>query len=181
MQNSEESLSSRGTYSSFLSASLKGISQVIFIENVVSGLIILLAITISSYKLGIIALLSAFIGTFIGKICGANENSISQGLVGYNSVLTGIALTLFLSGPYHWIIRFNRSCRNNHSYSCYHACHEKHRNSNSHLTFYHTNLVYVACFLSLKSHSFKPCISAPRFITLGIKHRRRIKLDRGSL
>ncbi len=104
MQNSEEALSPKGTYSSFLSASLKGISQVIFIENVVSGLIILLAITISSYKLGIIALLSAFIGTLIGKIYGANENSISQGLVGYNSVLTGIALTLFLSGPYDWII-----------------------------------------------------------------------------
>ena len=104
MPNSKESLSSRGTYSSFLSASLKGISQVIFIENVVSGIIILLAITISSYELGIIALLSAFVGTFIGKICGANERSINQGLVGYNSVLTGLALTLFLSGPYHWII-----------------------------------------------------------------------------
>ena len=70
MQNSEEALSPKGTYSSFLSASLKGISQVIFIENVVSGLIILLAITISSYKLGIIALLSAFIGTSSEKFTG---------------------------------------------------------------------------------------------------------------
>ena len=104
MQNSEESLSARGAYSSFLSASLKGISQVIFIENVVSGLIILLAITVSSYKLGIIALLSAFIGTFIGKMGGSNAESVNQGLFGYNSVLTGLALTLFLSGPYHWII-----------------------------------------------------------------------------
>ena len=38
-------------------ASLKGISQVIFIENVVSGVLILIAITIASYELGIITLL----------------------------------------------------------------------------------------------------------------------------
>ena len=29
---------------------------------------------------------------------------INQGLFGYNSVLTGMALALFLSGPYMWII-----------------------------------------------------------------------------
>ena len=30
--------------------------------------------------------------------------SINQGLLGYNSVLTGLALALFLSGPYMWIV-----------------------------------------------------------------------------
>ena len=49
-------------------------------------------------------MLSAFIGTFIGKVGGADREAINQGLFGYNSVLTGLALTLFLSGPYHWII-----------------------------------------------------------------------------
>lgn len=92
------------TLFSFLLASLKGISQVMLIENAITGLIILLAITTFSYSLGIIALLSAFIGTIIGKIGGADEKIINQGLFGYNSVLTGLSLTLSLAGPYHWII-----------------------------------------------------------------------------
>jgi urea transporter len=92
-----------GPLFSFMSASLKGISQVILIENTITGLLILIAITVSSYFLGVIALLSAIIGTLVGKLGGADEKSINQGLFGYNSVLTGMALALFLSGPYQWI------------------------------------------------------------------------------
>ncbi|WP_318616650.1 urea transporter [Sporosarcina sp. YIM B06819] len=104
MQNVMRKSWTEGPVATFLSASLKGISQVLLIENAFSGLLILLAITTSSLLLGIMTILSAFIGNIIGKIGGADENSINQGLFGYNSVLTGIALTLFLTGPYHWII-----------------------------------------------------------------------------
>ena len=93
-----------GAFFPFISASLKGISQVMLIENTITGLLMLIAITISSYYLGIIALLSAMIGTLVGKLGGADENSINQGLFGYSSVLTGMALALFLSGPYMWIV-----------------------------------------------------------------------------
>jgi urea transporter len=88
----------------FIAASLKGISQVILIENAITGLLILIAITVESYYLGIIALLSAIIGTLVAKFGGADKQSINQGLLGYNSVLTGMALASFLSGPYMWII-----------------------------------------------------------------------------
>ena len=44
------------------------------------------------------------IGTLIGIIGGADKKSVNQGLFGYNSVLTGIALTEYLIGPYQWII-----------------------------------------------------------------------------
>lgn len=88
----------------FITSSLKGISQVSLIENTISGLIILAAITITSYSLGIIALLSAMVGTFVGKIGGADQEAIEQGLFGYNSVLTGMALALFLKGNDRWII-----------------------------------------------------------------------------
>ncbi|MBE1553276.1 urea transporter [Sporosarcina limicola] len=94
----------RNSFISLLEASFKGVSQVIFIENVVTGFIILLAITLSSYSLGVIALLSAIIGTLVGKVGGADEKIINQGLMGYNSVLSGMALALFLSGPYMWIV-----------------------------------------------------------------------------
>lgn len=92
-----------GPLFAFMSVSLKGISQVILIENAITGLLILIAITISSYFLGVITLLSAMIGTLVGKLGGADEKSINQGLFGYNSVLTGMALALLLNGPYQWI------------------------------------------------------------------------------
>jgi urea transporter len=102
-RNKPNSLSGRAFFP-LISACLKGISQVILIENAITGLLILIAITISSYYLGIIALLSAIIGTLVGKFGGADENSINQGLLGYNSVLTAMALALFLNGPYMWMV-----------------------------------------------------------------------------
>ncbi|GHI01529.1 urea transporter [Neobacillus kokaensis] len=84
--------------------SLKGISQVILIENAVSGFIILAAITIASFSLGVVTLFSSIIGTLIGKLGGADGGSVNQGLYGYNSVLTGMALSLFLSGDDRWFI-----------------------------------------------------------------------------
>ena len=101
---SEDAPISKGGFTAIMLASLKGISQVIFLENVVSGVLILIAITIASYELGIITLCSSIIGTVIGKIGGANENSVNSGLYGYNSVLTGLALMLFLTGDTRWMI-----------------------------------------------------------------------------
>ncbi|WP_253271152.1 urea transporter [Sporosarcina sp. D27] len=93
-----------GKLISFLIESLKGISQIIFIENTITGFLILLAITVTSLHLGIIALLSAMIGTLVAKIGGADKKMVSQGLMGYNSVLTGLALDSFLSGHNVWIV-----------------------------------------------------------------------------
>jgi urea transporter len=94
----------KGGFTSVFLASLKGISQVLFIENAISGFIILIAITIASFPLGIIAFLSSLIGLLVAKIGGAQENSICTGMYGYNSVLTGMAIALFLTGPSKWII-----------------------------------------------------------------------------
>lgn len=69
-----------------------------------TGFLILIAITIFSYYLGIIALLSAVIGTLAGKLGAADEKIINEGLLGYNSVLTGMALASFLTGPYMWLV-----------------------------------------------------------------------------
>lgn len=89
-----------------ISTSLKGISQVILIENAVSGLIILIAISIANYRLGIVALVSTIIGTLVAKAGGADETLIDQGLFGYNSMLVGLALSLFLTGSMRWGIAF---------------------------------------------------------------------------
>ncbi|MEH6947618.1 urea transporter [Bacillus sp. JJ634] len=104
MRQSKNAFTSKETFYSMISVSLKGISQVALIENAISGFIILIAITISSYYLGIMTLASSIIGTLIGKVGGADENSVRAGLYGYNSVLTGIALTIFLTESSKWII-----------------------------------------------------------------------------
>jgi urea transporter len=104
IQNSSLSFLNRNTVLWLTLSSLKGISQVILIENAVTGFVILAAIMISSPYLGLITLLSVIIGTLIGKIGGADAESVNRGLFGYNSVLTGMALSLFLSGENRWII-----------------------------------------------------------------------------
>ncbi|MBA9028724.1 urea transporter [Peribacillus huizhouensis] len=104
MEKRKSNLSYEHSFFSFITATLNGISQVILIENPLTGVLILLAITISDYFLGMISLVSAIIGTLIGTIGGADKKIVNQGLFGYNSVLTGIALTEYLNGPYQWII-----------------------------------------------------------------------------
>ncbi|KAB2330223.1 urea transporter [Cytobacillus depressus] len=88
----------------FLSVCFKGISQVLLIENAISGFIIFLAISIFSLKLGVIAFLSTAIGAIFGKLVKIDNNIVNQGLMGYNSVLTGISLMLLLTGPNRWVI-----------------------------------------------------------------------------
>src|SRR5690606_3300195 len=56
-----------------------------------------------SVPLGIVTLASAIIGTSVALVCGAEKGMIKRGLFGYNSVLTGLALFLFLSGENRWI------------------------------------------------------------------------------
>lgn len=104
MDQQQSPFNFRRELGSFLIASLKGISQVLLIENAITGLFILLAISTSSLVLGIVTILAACIGTLIGIVGGATKELIHQGLLSYNSVLTAIALTLFLDGPYNWLI-----------------------------------------------------------------------------
>ena len=85
-------------------ATLKGISQVILVENWITGIIVLIAMSLTSYELVAITVLSALVGTMVAYIGGADRSQINQGLFGYNAVLTGIALSIFLNGGQRWYI-----------------------------------------------------------------------------
>lgn len=104
MEKSQIKVLEKISFYDFISTVLKGISQVILIENAISGLLILIAISIGDYRLGIMALLSAIIGTLVGYAAGADKALVKQGLFGYNSVLTGLALPIFLAGNAKWFI-----------------------------------------------------------------------------
>lgn len=103
-ENQTMQVMKEGSFTAFLKESLKGISQIIYIENTITGLLILLAITVSSFSLGVIACLSAMIGTLVAKVGGADKTWVSKGLMSYNSVLSGLVLQTFLTGPNAWIV-----------------------------------------------------------------------------
>ncbi|MBS4208464.1 urea transporter [Bacillus sp. FJAT-50079] len=91
-------------YLSLIPATLNGVSQVILLENPVSGLIILLGLSIASPSLGLIAFIASAIGTLVADFGGADKKQVHQGLFGFNSVLTGIAIMIFMEGSLRWVI-----------------------------------------------------------------------------
>ncbi|CAH7067879.1 Eukaryotic-type low-affinity urea transporter [Vibrio chagasii] len=79
----------------FILTILKGISQVSFINNEWTGLIVLIAITLHSVKYAVWIVLAAVISTLFSDMIGADDTLISQGLYGYNAILATLALVLY--------------------------------------------------------------------------------------
>ena len=74
---------------------LKGISQVSFINNELSGLVILAAIAFNNIKHAIWVTLAVLISTVFSHMIGASGALIEQGLYGYNAILATLALVLY--------------------------------------------------------------------------------------
>lgn len=87
----------------FINATLRGIGQVIFANNPVSGLLILLAMTIQSPWLGLLALLGTATATATAMLLNqiplgspeANRGMIQNGIFGLNGTLVGAAMAFF--------------------------------------------------------------------------------------
>ncbi len=84
--------------------SLKGFSQVMLIENSLSGGLILLGISLHSPLLGLMAFLSSIVGTMVGRYFGGDRKAVSAGIYGFNSILSSIAVMLFLQNEWRWFI-----------------------------------------------------------------------------
>ncbi|MFA6036097.1 MAG: urea transporter [Candidatus Micrarchaeia archaeon] len=69
-----------------------GIGQVMFQQNVVTGMLFLLGILASSRISAGYALLGALVGAGVGLALGVQLALVNAGLFGYNAVLCGIAL-----------------------------------------------------------------------------------------
>src|SRR5262245_18917130 len=80
---------------------LRGIGQVMLQNNPISGLLFLVGIFINSYKCGLTALLGLVVATLAAYLLGADGALIRNGLFGFNGVLTGIALSVFLQWDWH--------------------------------------------------------------------------------
>ncbi|OED69827.1 urea transporter [Vibrio splendidus ZS-139] len=83
---------------------LKGISQVSFIDNALSGLVILFAIALNNIKHAAWVMFAVSVSTAFGNLIGAPDELIAQGLYGYNAILATLALILYPRIPWALIL-----------------------------------------------------------------------------
>lgn len=68
------------------------IGQIFFQDNWISGYVILVAIALNSRICAAMGLLGAIVGTVVAALYGGPEGAVRDGLFGYNSALTAMAL-----------------------------------------------------------------------------------------
>lgn len=76
---------------------LRGVGQVVFQSNWLSGLLILIAIGVNSWPYLIAAVLGTAVSTLTAVVFGVDRGLIDAGLLGFNGCLAGIALTFYMS------------------------------------------------------------------------------------
>lgn len=86
-----------------LSASSNSFGQVMFQENVITGLFFLLAIFVNNKLMAIYAVYAAVLGSLTGWLFSAPVSAINAGLMGYNAILCAIALTGKRWNDFIWI------------------------------------------------------------------------------
>ena len=74
----------------------RGIGQVMFQNNALSGLLMLIGIFLNSWQMGILAVCGNIISTLTAYFSGYKHNDIKNGLYGFNGTLVGIAVGVFL-------------------------------------------------------------------------------------
>lgn len=79
-----------------------GFSQVVLMENLMSGLLIFAAILVVNAQLGLMALVACCVGTGTAVLLKLDKDAITSGLFGFSPVLVGIAAGTFLTGATAW-------------------------------------------------------------------------------
>ncbi len=89
-----------GSLADPLLAVLTSISQVVLLDNVWSGALILLGLFLAGWRVGVWALAGAVIASAIGWALTPDGSAVVNGLEGYSGVLVALALgTVFLHAP----------------------------------------------------------------------------------
>ncbi len=84
----------------FVDWTLRGIGQVVFQNNPLSGLIILLALFFNSWIYGTICILGVVAATVMAVLLKADRVLIRDGLFGFNGALIALALVAFTSADF---------------------------------------------------------------------------------
>ncbi|UWX98283.1 urea transporter [Arthrobacter zhaoxinii] len=90
----------------FARSLLTNVSEVVLINNVWSGALILLGLFVASWKVGLAGLLGSVVGSLCALAMGESLTETANGLAGYSGVLTAIALAVvFLrSSTLSWVL-----------------------------------------------------------------------------
>ena len=94
----------------FAIQALRGTSQVFFMENALTGVLIFVAIAYASYDSGVWATtigaaVGVVVATFTARVMDCDPKSVSSGLYGFNGVLVGAALPTFIAAsPQLWVL-----------------------------------------------------------------------------
>src|SRR5438093_11638288 len=76
---------------------LRGIAQVVFQNNPITGAVILAGIFYNSWTYGITCLIGTMISTATALLFKADKNLIKNGLYGFNGALIAVALVAYTS------------------------------------------------------------------------------------
>ncbi|GFE79579.1 urea transporter [Steroidobacter agaridevorans] len=104
-----EKLCARSRALRFVDGNLRGIGQVMFQDNPLTGLFFLAAICWGSYAAGVphvavAGVLAIVVATLTANWLHADDAKLAAGLYGYNSILVGLAVATFLDpGPLLWV------------------------------------------------------------------------------
>jgi len=85
----------------FIDVCLRGIGQVVFMNNPLSGLLILAGLSLQSTRVAVHGLIGIVSGTLIAYMLGFDTGLTRSGLFGYNSLLAGLAMATFFSPLQH--------------------------------------------------------------------------------
>ena len=80
----------------FADAYLRGASQVVVINNPISGVLVILACLFPSTIVGVHGMLGLLGATFMAYLLDLDEHALTSGLFGYNGLLVGMAFGTFL-------------------------------------------------------------------------------------
>uniref|UniRef100_A0A8B9DSP5 Solute carrier family 14 member 1 (Kidd blood group) n=1 Tax=Anser cygnoides TaxID=8845 RepID=A0A8B9DSP5_ANSCY len=87
----------------FIDWVLRGISQVMFVNNPLSGLIVVAGFLVQNPWWTLTGCLGTVVSTLTALILGQDRAAIAAGLHGYNGVLVGLLMAVFSAkGDYHW-------------------------------------------------------------------------------
>lgn len=75
----------------------RGIGQVMFQRNALSGALMLAGIAVNSWWLAVLALAGSVVGTLSAMGLGYSRQDVSDGLYGFNATLVGIAVGIFFN------------------------------------------------------------------------------------
>lgn len=88
----------------FIDSCLRGVGQVCFMNNPVTGLAILVAMFVAEVWLGFAGVLGLAVSTATAMLIGMDRGAIRAGLFGFNGVLVGAGLSLFLQPDWDGLV-----------------------------------------------------------------------------